>query len=212
LLPGRRDAIYAHLNQITRIRWDQGRLGELRGVWQGIVDQFPQTGFSRGWLCLADAELGRQDDAQRWLRSLVDAIPKLSRNRIWLAALAVASVAAALLEDADSAASVHPLLLPYAERTIVMSVPHPVVCFGSASLYVALLEATMSRWDEAEDHFGSAIRAKHAPGGEIPADPRANTSTRACSAGGDGPGIGVTCSNSSVLRPPPQRPWESMAS
>ena len=143
LLPGRRDAIYAHLNQITQIRWDQGRL-ELRGVWQGIVDQFPQTGFSRGWLCLADAELGRQDDAQRWLRSLVDAIRKLSRNRIWLAALAVASVAAALLEDADSAASVHPLLLPYAERTIVMSVPHPVVCFGSASLYVALLEATMS--------------------------------------------------------------------
>jgi len=33
------------------------------------------------------------------------------------------------------------------------------MCFGSASLYVALLEAIMSRWEAAEDHFGSAIRA-----------------------------------------------------
>jgi hypothetical protein len=40
-----------------------------------------------------------------------------------------------------------------------MSVPHPVVCFGSASLYLALLEATMKRWDEAGDRFESAIQA-----------------------------------------------------
>ncbi len=159
LLPGRRDAVYAHLNQLTPIRWDQGRLGELRGAWQEIVDQFPQAGFSRGWLCLADAELGRQDDARRWLRSLVDAIAELPRNGIWLPALAVASVAATLLEDVDSAASVHPLLAPYADQAIVMSVPHPVMCFGSASLYVALLEAAMSRWEGAEHHFRSAIHA-----------------------------------------------------
>jgi hypothetical protein len=54
---------------------------------------------------------------------------------------------------------VHRLQLPYADRTIVISAPHPVVCFGSASLYVAQLEATMSRWQEAEDHFETAIDA-----------------------------------------------------
>ena len=159
LLPARRDAVYAHLNQLTQIRWDQGRLGELRDAWQEIVDRFPRAGFSLGWLCLADAELGRHDDAHRWLRSLVDTIPELPRNGIWPPALAVASVAAAGLEDADAAAHVHRLLLPYMERAIVLSAPHPVVCFGSAALYIALLETTMSRWEEAEDHFGSAIRA-----------------------------------------------------
>jgi tetratricopeptide (TPR) repeat protein len=159
LLPARRDAVYAHLNQLTQIRWDQGRLGELRGAWQEIVERFPQAAFSRGWLCLADAELGRQQDAQRGLRSLVDAIGELPRNGIWPPALAVASVAAAGLEDADAAESVHRLLLPYADRAIVLSAPHPVMSFGSASLYVGLLEATMSRWEGAEDRFASAVRA-----------------------------------------------------
>jgi AAA ATPase domain len=82
-LPGRRDAVYARLCQLTPIRWDQGRLGELRGAWQEIVDQFPQAGFSRGWLCLAAADHGREDDARRWLGAVVDAVSKLPRNGIW---------------------------------------------------------------------------------------------------------------------------------
>jgi tetratricopeptide (TPR) repeat protein len=159
LLPARRDAVSAHLNQLTQIRWDQGRLGELRDAWQEIVDRFPRAGFSLGWLCLADAELGRHDDAHRLLRSLVDTIHELPRNGIWPPALALASVAAAGLEDADAAARVRRLLLPYVERAIVLSAPHPIVCFGSAALYVALLETTMCKWEEANDHFGLAIRA-----------------------------------------------------
>jgi tetratricopeptide (TPR) repeat protein len=160
MLPKRQDAVFAHLNQITQIRRDQGRLGEMRETWQQIVEGFPQVGFARGCLCLADLELGRQEDARRCLRSLAEAIDELPRNGVnWLAALAVASIAAARLDDVDAAASMHRLLLPYADRTIVISAPHPVVCFGSASLYVALLEATLSRWQAAEVHFETAIEA-----------------------------------------------------
>ena len=36
--------------------------------------------------------------------------------------------------------------------------PHPVVCLGSASLYLALLAAVASRWDEADSHFQTALR------------------------------------------------------
>ena len=157
-LPGRRNALYANLSQLAPVRWDQGRLGELRGAWHDIVEQFPQAGFSRGWLCLADAELGRTDEAQRWLWSLVDAIPKLPRNGIWLPALAMASVAAARLDDIGSAERVQPLLLPYADQVIVQTVPHPVVCYGAASLYLALLDTTMTRWDDADRRFAAAIR------------------------------------------------------
>jgi hypothetical protein len=31
------------------------------------------------------------------------------------------------------------------------------VCFGSVALYVALAETTISRWEEAENHFAAAI-------------------------------------------------------
>ncbi len=158
LLPGRRDAQYANLSQLTLIRWDQGRLDDMRAGWQEIVDAFPQASFSRGWLSLAAAERGREDDAQRWLSSLVDAVHNVPKNGIWLPALAVASLAAVRLGDAEAAASVQPLLLPYAEQVIVATVPHPVVCFGAASLYLALLDAMMSRWEEADAHFAAAIR------------------------------------------------------
>jgi tetratricopeptide (TPR) repeat protein len=159
LLPARLDAIYTHLNQLTQVRWDQGRLGELQAAWQEIIDRFPQAGFARGWLCLSEVERDRREDAQRWLRSLVDALPELPRNGIWPSALAVASVAAAALGDVDAAATVHRLLLPYEDRATVLSAPHPVVCFGSVSLYIALVETAMARWEEAEDHFEAAIRA-----------------------------------------------------
>src|SRR5262249_27663245 len=119
LLHGRRDAQYANLSQLTLIRWDQGRLDDMRRGWQEVVDAFPQASFSRGWLSLAAAERGREDDAQRWLSSLVDAVHNVPKNGIWLPALAVASLAAVRLGDADAAASVQPLLLPYAEQVIV---------------------------------------------------------------------------------------------
>jgi tetratricopeptide (TPR) repeat protein len=158
LLPGRRDALYANLSQLTMIRWDHGRLDEMQSGWQEIVDAFPQASFSRGWLSLAAAEVGREDDARRWLSTLVDAVHNVPRNGIWLPALAVAALAAARLGDSEAAASVHPLLLPYAEQVIVVTVPHPVACFGAASLYLALLDAMMSRWEEADDRFAAAIR------------------------------------------------------
>jgi hypothetical protein len=39
-----------------------------------------------------------------------------------------------------------------------MSIEHPVVCFGSASLYLGILATAASRWGEADDHFDAAIR------------------------------------------------------
>lgn len=156
-LPIRRDAVYAHLNQLTQIRWDQGRLGELRGTWQELADRFPQVWYSRGWLALADGEAGREYDARRSLRSMIDGLNELPLYGNLLPALALAAPAAALLGDVQAAESVRRILLPYADRAVVLSAPHPVLCSGSAALYLAMAEATMSRWEEAEDHFASAI-------------------------------------------------------
>lgn len=159
LLPGRPNAQLAYLNQITPIRLEQGRLGELRDAWQGIVDRFSQAGFGRAWLALADAELGREDDARRSLRSRTEDLSALPRGGLLLPTLAVTSIAAAHLDDPGAAATVYPILLPYAGRSIVIPMPHPVMCFGSASLYLGLLAATMSQWAEAVEHFESAILA-----------------------------------------------------
>lgn len=157
-LPGRPNAYHAHLNQTTVVRWEQGRLGELHGTWHDLVERFPQLAFASGWRCLADIEVGLDAAARHGLRELVHEIPALPRNGLLLPALALAALAAAELEDADAAAVILPLLEPHADLAVVISMPHPVVCFGSASLYLGLLATVIGAWDDAERHFEVALR------------------------------------------------------
>jgi hypothetical protein len=158
-MPGRPNALHARLNQLTLLRWEQGRLGELYPDWQRTVEQYAGLAFARGWLCLAAAELGRDDAARALLADLADDAPDLPRDGCWLPALAVASLATAQLGERDVAARLYPLLEPYAGRTIVIPMPHPAVCFGSASLYLGLLAAELDAVDQAETHFEAALRA-----------------------------------------------------
>jgi tetratricopeptide (TPR) repeat protein len=158
-LRGRPNGGHAHLNQLSMLRWEQGRLGEMRESWQVLVERFPQLTFARAWLCLIAAEDGREEAARAALRELAHSIPVLARDGIWLPALALASLAAARLEERDAAAALYPLLRPYGGRVMVLPMPHPAVCFGSAALYLGML-ATMARdWDAAEQHFEAAVQA-----------------------------------------------------
>jgi tetratricopeptide (TPR) repeat protein len=159
LQPGRPNIMFTHLDQLALVRWEQGRLGEMRDEWQGVVDQFPRAAFARAWLSLADAELGHADDAHRGLRGLVEMIPRRPRDGIWLPAVALASLLSAYLNEPEAAASLYPILLPYARHIIAFTAPQPVVCLGSAWFYLGLLASVRSRWAEAAGHFQAAIGA-----------------------------------------------------
>jgi hypothetical protein len=91
LQPGRPNVMFTHIDQMALLRWEQGRLGELRNQWQAVADQFPLAAFAGAWLSLADAELRHRDDARRGLWSLTEQLPERPRDGIWLAALALAS-------------------------------------------------------------------------------------------------------------------------
>jgi predicted ATPase len=159
LQPGRPNVLFTHLDQVALLRWEQGRLGELREEWQGVVNQFPRAAFARAWLSLADAELGHSDDARRGLRALVEQIPQRPRNGIWLPAVALGSLLSARLNEPEAAGSLYPILLPYAGHIVAFTAPQPVVCLGSASFYLGLLATVTFRWAEAADHFQAAIGA-----------------------------------------------------
>jgi tetratricopeptide (TPR) repeat protein len=156
-LPARPNAGHAHLNHMTMLRWEQGRLQELREPWQQVVERFPQLAFARAWLCLAAAEEGRVDAARTGLRELVDTVPGLPRDGLWLPAVALSALTAARLGDREAARTLYPLLRPYVDRAIVLPMPHPAVCFGAAALHLGLLATLAEDWDDAEDHFQTAI-------------------------------------------------------
>ena len=159
LEPGRPNVQFTYIDQLALLRWDQGRLGELRDQWQGVVDQFPRAEFARAWLSLADAELGRSDDARRGLRSLAEQLPQRPRDGIWLPAVALASALSVHLNEPRSAGSLQLLLAPYSGHVIAFTAPHPVVCLGSASFYLGLLATVTAQWAAAIDHLEAAIRA-----------------------------------------------------
>jgi tetratricopeptide (TPR) repeat protein len=157
LQPGWPNVRQVHQGQVTALRWEQGRLGELREAWQGVEEQFPRT--ARGVLVLADAELGRSDDARRGLQSLVHQILQLPGDKLSPGTLALACLVSTQLSDAEAARSLYPVLLPFAGHVVAITIPHPLVCLGSASFYLGLLATVTCRWAEAEDHFEAAIRA-----------------------------------------------------
>ena len=157
LEPGRPNVMFTHIDQLALLRWEQGRLGELRDEWQGVVDQFPLAAFARAWLWLAEAELGHTEDARRGLGSLVEQLPRQPRDGIWLAAVALASMLAAHLNEPQAAGSLDPLLAPYAGHVVAFTAPHPVVCLGSAAFYRGLLATVAARWALAAEHFQAAI-------------------------------------------------------
>src|SRR6266542_239531 len=159
LQTGRPNVLFTHLDQVALLRWEQGRLGELRDEWQGVVDRFPRAAFARAWLSLADAELGDSDGARRGLWSLAEQLPQRPRNGIWLPAVALACVLSAHLNEPEAAGSLYPLLGPYGGHIVAFTAPQPVVCLGSASFYLGLLATVTARWAEAADHFEAAIAA-----------------------------------------------------
>jgi hypothetical protein len=155
----RPNVMFTHLVQVALLRWEQGRLTELRDQLRGVVEQFPGAAFARAWLALADAETGRGDDARRGLRSLTEQLPQQPRNGIWLPAVAIGAVLSAYVNEPEAARRLYPLLRPYAGHVVGFTAPQPVACHGSASFYLGLLATVTGQWTAAGDYFETALRA-----------------------------------------------------
>jgi hypothetical protein len=108
---------------------------------------------------MTDADLGDEDIARRSLQFLADELLARPRDGLWLPAVAIAALVAARLPEPAAVGRLYHALLPYRTQIIVGAMPHPVVCFGSASFYLGLLATVSSRWAEAGDHFEAAIAA-----------------------------------------------------
>ena len=158
LQPGRPNVLFTHLDQVALLRWEQGRLGELRDEWQGVVDQFPRAVFARAWLSLADAELGDRDDARRGLRSLAEQLPQRPRNGIWLPAMALASLLSAHLNEPEPrAACTRSCFLTRGTSSPSRRPSRSSATDRRRSTWALL--ATVRPGGRAADHFEAAIRA-----------------------------------------------------
>jgi eukaryotic-like serine/threonine-protein kinase len=156
-----------HMIVLVGLFWEQGRLPELEATLRRFVDRFPANLGWRATLAVLLCEAGRGDEARGHLERLAaDDFAGLPRNHLYLYHLAVLAITCHALGDRPRAARLYELLLPYADRNVLVA-RLPLGTLGSASHHLGLLAATLSRWDEAAAHFQAAIEA-HARMGAAP--------------------------------------------
>ena len=123
-----------------------------------LVGSAYRAGFS--WVL---AGLGREDEAREQLAMLRDrrfAILRFDTN--WMSAIAEAMEAAWMLGDADTAAVVYDVLLPYAGRQVVAG--RAIVSHGAADRQLGYAAALLGRREEAVAHLEAAVRIDAAAG------------------------------------------------
>lgn len=131
------DSANVYASQVFQVRRVQGRLAELAGLVDGMVERNPGLRVWRFAAAMIHAELGSVERA----RALVDELTArdlkdLPRDWGWLPSLAGLAEVCARIGDARRAALLEELLLPYAE-TIVLQTPG--VCLGPMERYLGLL-------------------------------------------------------------------------
>jgi tetratricopeptide (TPR) repeat protein len=141
--------------QILFIRREQGRLDEVVDAVRAFADFYPDISAWRCGLAWVYAELGREREAREVLDGLARAdFRDLPRDGFWLGSIARLGRVVALLADVPRARSLYDLLLPYADRCIVML---SLICEGAVARVLGLLATVMSRYDDAAAHFEAAL-------------------------------------------------------
>jgi tetratricopeptide (TPR) repeat protein len=142
--------------QMFSIRREQGRLPELAPVVQKLAQVDSPKSMWRPGLALLYAELGFQQQAHAELNRLAaDEFAAVPRDALWLVCMSYLADVCTLLNDAENAAVLYPLLAPWAKRNVVAG--FGVTCYGAASRFLGQLASIMSRWDEAELQFEHAL-------------------------------------------------------
>jgi predicted ATPase len=142
--------------QLFTLRREQGRLGELEPALTGFATQFAALPIWRCSVAAFHCEMGNHEAARREFDSLAAQdfaalLPDANRPP----ALALLAEACNMLGDVQRAALLYQLLLPYAERNIVVATS--AICYGPAARYLGLLATTLARWEDAARHFADAL-------------------------------------------------------
>jgi DNA-binding NarL/FixJ family response regulator len=142
--------------QMFTLRREQGRLREIEPVLQSFVQRYSAASAWRPGLALLYSELALEPEARDIFEQLAaDDFAGIPRDAMWASCIAYLVEVCAFLCDVPRAATLYRLLLPYAQRSIVVG--GYIACLASASCYLGLLASTMSRWEEAEAHFQDAL-------------------------------------------------------
>jgi tetratricopeptide (TPR) repeat protein len=155
-------AAHAFTVQLYLCRRERGDAGALEGAIRDMAKDFPNVPAWRCVLATFLVESGRAEEAGALLDALApDDFAALRRDYLYPASLAWLAKTATALRDTERSRTLYRLLLPFADRNIVV---FSSGCLGSAHRYLALLAATAGDVDGMFRHFEAALEMNHRMG------------------------------------------------
>jgi hypothetical protein len=133
----------------------QGRAHEFLPNFVDVAATFPKAVSWRGVVAWNRVAVGETEAARGDLEALaVNQFRDLPRNLGWLQVLSRLADVVSFFGDAARATWLYDLLLPYADRCALTTLP---TCRGSVARPLGLLAAVLGRYDAAERHFEDAL-------------------------------------------------------
>jgi DNA-binding SARP family transcriptional activator/tetratricopeptide (TPR) repeat protein len=133
----------------------QGTLPDVASEIRALATDHPARPVFRCLLARLDAGVGNLEEAKRALDELaVDEFSALPFDQEWLLATSLLAEICALVADSTAAATLYPLLEPWASFNAV-DVAEGMR--GSVARDLGILATLLARWDDAERHFEQAL-------------------------------------------------------
>ncbi len=157
------DAALIYGVALLSVRMLQGRVDEIEPALQSFAAQYPRLAAWRYAYANVLAAQGRLDRAAVELDRLAASdFVDLPGDYMRLAAITYCGEVAHAVGDARSAALLYPMLLPFADRSIIVG--YGIAGLGSAARPLALLAATLGQTDAAIGHAEAAIAGNERSG------------------------------------------------
>jgi predicted ATPase/class 3 adenylate cyclase len=152
---GQPEANMAYLSQLSVLRRDQGRHGELLEILRGAADQFSHLPVWRVIFAGLYCETDRLDDARAEIEKLAAVDYKIPLDWTWPSTVMSLGQICVDLAQQKIAALYYPQLQAVAGQVGVTGIG--LVCYGSLALPCGQLAACLKRWEESEQYFNQAI-------------------------------------------------------
>ncbi len=155
---GQPDALTFFAAALVGLRHQQGRMAEVRVVYEQAVAENPAMPAWCGGLALTCAAEGDRERALELLRrAAADGFAHMPRDWVWLVGICQWAETAALLRDRDACTTLYRILLPW--RELVISTGG--AAWGTVVHHLCLLTIALGLDHEAEGHLRDAA-AMHA--------------------------------------------------
>jgi DNA-binding winged helix-turn-helix (wHTH) protein/tetratricopeptide (TPR) repeat protein len=154
-----------HVVQIQSLRVAQGRAADFLPQLRAVAELYPIDPMRHN-VALIEGLTGFTGPARRILDEVMEqGLERIPRDITWIISMNALSQMAEMTGDTAAAAAIYDELLPFERQQVVIGTA--VAHAGSVGHQLGRLATVLERWEEATDHFESALEGERRLGARV---------------------------------------------